>query len=484
MRLVPALFPLQVIIFAGLTNYPHSKEAHMVSRRRFLKIAAAGGAGLAVSRVLGSPSIILKPNVIVLGAGLSGLSAAAVLRKYGCQVTVLEARSRIGGRVFSHAVQGKTPLVVELGAEWVGEDHERIRAMCDEFGITLQDNRFSSRLVYKGDFFDAGKWSFAPKWLQQWENIMKNYPSLTEKEKIRLDRTDWWRYLVRQGISEKDLDIRELQDSTDFGETIRSVSGYAALAEYAESNKSNEMDLKIEGGNGRLVEALADRVGRENIRTGCEALTVRHSELGIFVTCRQGKSTTTFVGDVLVCALPVFAARKIDWFPSLPTETEEAMDALQYARIIKVVAFCDERFWKDESFDMVTDLHGHYFYHATKGQHGPAGALTAYAIGDKADVLSRQNDAFKRRVLVDSLRPAFGDVSKKITKLVSYYWGSDRYTMGAYALYGKGQWFGTMPVLKRPVGRIFFAGEHLADWQGFMEGAIVSGEEAAAAILG
>jgi monoamine oxidase len=456
----------------------------MVSRREFLRITAAGTAGLAAGRVLGAPSLMLKPKVVVLGAGLAGLSAAAAVARKGCDVTVLEARTRIGGRVFSHAVRGHAPLVVELGAEWVGESHTRVREMCEEFGLTLRDNRFSSRLVYKGTFSDAGTWSSSPGWQERWRKIVEAYAGLTERDKIRLDRTDWWRYLVRQGIPERDLDLRELQDSTDFGETIRSVSAYAALAEYAESSEHNEMDLKIEGGNSRLVEALADRVGRGNIRTGHEAVSVRHSDSGIAVTCRRGESSLTVDGDVLVCALPVFAARAIDWQPSLPPDTAEAMDALQYSRIIKVVAVCSERFWKAEPFDMVTDLHGHYFYHATKGQEGPVGALTAYAVGDKADVLSRQNDAFKRRVIVESLRPAFGDVSKKITRLVSYYWGADKYTMGAYALYGKGQWFGVMPVLQRPVGRIFFAGEHLADWQGFMEGAIVSGEQAAAVILG
>jgi monoamine oxidase len=66
---------------------------------------------------------------------------------------------------------------------------------------------------------------------------------------------------------------------------------------------------------------------------------------------------------------------------------------------------------------------------------------------------------------------------------VSYYWGNDPYSKGSYALYGNGQWFGLMPVLKKSVGPIHFAGEHVADWQGFMEGAVVSGEEAAEAVM-
>ena len=81
-----------------------------------------------------------------------------------------------------------------------------------------------------------------------------------------------------------------------------------------------------------------------------------------------------------------------------------------------------------------------------------------------------------------SLSPFFGDVKSKIEKQTNYYWGDDEYSKGAYAIYGKGQLFGLQPILKRPYLHTHFAGEHLADWQGFMEGAINTGEDAAAAI--
>ena len=67
--------------------------------------------------------------------------------------------------------------------------------------------------------------------------------------------------------------------------------------------------------------------------------------------------------------------------------------------------------------------------------------------------------------------------------IASYHWQRDPHTQGAYALYRPGQWFGIRPVLQRPHGKVLFAGEHLADWQGFMEGAVVTGEEAAMKLL-
>ena len=454
----------------------------MISRREFLKSSAAVTAGvLAATDGIAAPA--KKREVVILGAGLAGLAAAYALVKKGHGVTILEARKRIGGRVHSHVIDPQENLVVELGGEWVGESHERIIALCEEFGLELADNRFETHLVYKGKYHRKGEWSYSPEWQSSWDAWMKEYEGYSDALKKKLDKTDWWRVLVKRGASERDVDLRELLDSTDFGESIRHVSGFAALAEYAESSEHNEMDFKIKGGNSRLVEKLERAVGAARIKLDHEAIAVSHAGKRVVVTCQiGGKAYEKFEADALICAIPTFSIGKIDWKPALPEDKLWALDALQYARIHKTALVFDEKPWP-EDFDMVTDLYGHYFYNAAKGQSSKKGALIAYVCGDKADVIGRQDEEFRRQVIVDTLKPAFGDVSKLISKQVSYYWGNDAYSKGSYALYGNGQWFGLMPVLKKSVGRVHFAGEHVADWQGFMEGAVVTGEEAAEAVM-
>jgi monoamine oxidase len=87
------------------------------------------------------------------------------------------------------------------------------------------------------------------------------------------------------------------------------------------------------------------------------------------------------------------------------------------------------------------------------------------------------------QIVLDALKPAFGNVKSQMTNQLKYYWGTDPLSYGAYAFYGKGQWFDVMPVLKQPFMYTHFAGEHLADWQGFMEGAIQSGLDAVTQML-
>lgn len=453
----------------------------MLSRRKFIcNVALSTGGLLLGADSFGNFVIGQKPKVIIIGAGFAGLAAAYKLHQRKIDFVILEARNRIGGRVFSHTIDANEKLVVELGGEWVGNSHNRMIELCNEFKLTLFDNYLNTRLIYKGEYFDKDKWGFTPEWEKKFEQMKADYRKLTDTGAKKLDKIDFWRYLVNNGCSGKDLELRELMDSTDFGESLRHVSAYAAIGEYAESDDTNEMDKKIKGGNDRLAYALKDAIGADKIMMQHKVQKIEQGAK-VKVTCDGGQ---VFDGDFIICTIPTFSAKKINWIPALPADTQLAMNELQYARINKNAMLYSERFWKDESFDLVTDLPGHYFYHATKDQPSKKGVLISYAIGDKAPVVSAQSDAWKADMINTSLKQAFGDTKQFLEKQDNYYWGDDEYSKGAYAMYGVGQWFGLMPILQRPFMRTHFAGEHLSeDWQGFMEGAIETGEAAAGKIV-
>jgi monoamine oxidase len=452
----------------------------MISRRHFLRqTSLATGAILLPNMAFAGRSSGKKPKVVIIGAGFSGLAAAYYLHQRDIEFVVLESRSRIGGRVFSHTIDEPDNLVIELGAEWVGASHTRVQELTKEMGLILENNQFDSHLVYRGEYFNSKQWDYTEGWKTKFEELIKNYHQMSDKELVKLDKIDWWRYLVNNGIEGRDLDIRELADSTDFGETIRSVSAFSALAEYAESSPKNEMDYKIKGGNAMLAKKIVEKIGADKIKTGYRVSRIEQGK-SVTIHCANGEK---FVADKLICTAPTMAVKKIQWEPALPQETQMAMDQLQYARINKHPFLFNERFWNEENFDMITDSTPHYFYHATKNQSSKKGVLISYSTGDKAAIISSQSDAWNAEMLQMTLSPHFGDVKSLINKQANYYWGEDEYSRGAYAIYGKGQWFGLQPILQRPFMNTHFAGEHVADWQGFMEGAVNTGEDAAAAIL-
>jgi monoamine oxidase len=444
------------------------------NRRDFLKVLSAASFGVALA-----PENIFarrrKKSCVVIGAGLSGLSAAFKLKNAGWNVTILEARDRIGGRVFSYSFPQNKNLTCELGAEWVGESHERVKALCADFKIPLQKHQFDDYLLQNGKVSRPGAWGFTAQARTAFEKAKANYAKLNRLQQMSVDRLDWWTYLEKIGFTEDDLRLRDLMDSTDFGESIRHVSAFGALAEYAESSPKNEMDYKMIGGNSRLAEEFLKRIGAENIRL--DTLVTEINQRAGIVTVKT--ATETFQADACICTIPTQSLLKIKFNPALPTAQIEAAEKLIYARICKNSILCEKRFWKDENFSLVSDTSSHFYFHSTQNQTGEEGILTSYAVGEKADVLASQSDERRMRVIMRDLVDFDEDAPKLAKNILSYAWQRDKYTDGAYALYRPGQWFGVRPILQKPHLKILFAGEHLADWQGFMEGAIETGEAAA-----
>ncbi len=467
-----------------------TRNATQNSRRDFLKTLGV----VATSAVL-APNVLSqrrKKTAVIVGAGFAGLAAAYKLKTAGWNVTVLEARDRIGGRVFSHKFAG-TDLVCELGAEWVGESHERIKALCHDFKIPLQKHQFEDYLLRDGRVSRPGQWGFSTQAKTAFEKLIAGYEKLTPLAKTKLDKYDWWTYLEKIGFTGDDLRLRDLMDSTDFGESIRHVSAFAALAEYAESSPKNEMDYKMTGGNSTLAVEFAKRIGLANIRTGMKATSIRQFRGRITVAAASTKpepssgventGAITISADAVICTVPINSLLKIKFDPPLPPAQRYAAERLTYARICKNSVLYDERFWRDENFSMVSDVTSHFYFHSTQSQAGKQGILTSYAVGEKADVLASQSENRRMRVITNDLVDFDKEAPTLARGIASYAWQRDEYTDGAYALYKPGQWFGIRPILARPHGKVLFAGEHIADWQGFMEGAIETGEAAAANLI-
>src|SRR5690606_22927450 len=181
----------------------------MMNRRKFIAGSAIAGAGLlAKPRALAGivPPPKKRPSsVLVIGAGFSGLTAAWLLRQQGVKVTVLEARNRIGGRVYSFNPEHADGQVIELGAEWVGASHTSLIAMCETFGLTLLDNRFETHLTLGGSYSPAGEWSMSEAFENFWSRKTHVWESIPEAAKRTLVKTAWWRWLSDEGLTDRDI---------------------------------------------------------------------------------------------------------------------------------------------------------------------------------------------------------------------------------------------------------------------------------------
>jgi monoamine oxidase len=451
----------------------------MSSRRQFLKNGLLSSAGLAVATSnLPLFSIGSSKKVIVIGAGFSGLAAAYQLKKRGIEVVVLEAANRLGGRVFSYTMDAKEKLTAELGGEWISAGQKTILSLCKELNLELQDNLLEAHLLYKNQYQKPFEWDRNTEWAKKLSKLKMDFADLRMEDQVEMDKLDWWRYMLNNGCDGADLEIQDLADSVDFGESSRQVSAYVALRHFTTVADRKEMPYKIKGGNARLAEALADQIGREHIKINCRVQRIEQGAK-VKVTCANGE---VFEADKLICTMPTQAMKQVEWLPKLPVDKIDAINELQYSRVNKSLLLFSNRFWKDESFDIVTDSPAHFIYHGTKNQNSTKGVLVSYALGDKAAVVAGQNNAGRDQLIKRALQPLFTTARIQSERQFNYNWGDDLFYKGAYALYRPGQWFRLRPVLQKPFLNTLFAGEHIADLQASMEGAVVTGEMAAAEI--
>lgn len=461
--------------------------------------------------------IVRKKSCVIIGAGLAGLAAGYWLKQKGWDVTILEARSRLGGRVYTYHFRENPDLYCELGAEWIGQDHKRLKQLCKEFGLALIPHLYDFSFAERGKIgrpFKAGAWPFTPGMKKVLEEKAIRLTKQSQAVQHKFDKQDWWTFLgnlrsssklLRHAkFSDRDLLRRDLMDSTDFGESIRHVGAYSALSEYygEDRNETDEMDLRIKGGNTRLVNALAERIGLESIHTCMEVKNISDRKGVVTVEADDTRTvlfapphrmqrppelggvprTRQFNASYCICTVPARVLADIQLSPNLPRGHHEAATQLQYARIMKTAMLFENRFWErkmGEKFSCFTDGTSDFIFAATLGQQSQEGILCSYAIGDKSDDLAARGTEQLRESIERDLTALFPGENTRSIATVRYAWQEDKYTQGAYALYRPGQWFPIRQVLRQPHGRIHFAGEHLADEQGFMEGAVDSGEEAA-----
>ena len=479
-----------------------------VDRRRFLARTLAGTAAIAGRSVLPSlTSITARPRgtaapqtILVVGAGMAGLSTALQLIAKGHRVAILEARTRPGGRVLTIREPFADGLYAEAGAMQVFDSHARVQLYIQEFGLELDPIRPPSatsvshimgkrievkpgeRVTWPFEMkedeqsLDArGLWQkYVARAVQEVADVESGDPLLRSLEKY--DRVTFSAFLRAQGASPAAIAIIGVGLASGLGDGAERVSALNLLREAAHRQKRTQ-SFTIRGGTDRLPRALAARLGAA-IHYGTPVVRLEQHANDVRVIAKQGGATRTFTGDRVVCAIPFSVLRHIEVNPSFGREKRAVIDQLHYTSVARIFVQTRTRFWTAEglSGNASTDLPVMGVYERTINQPGTRGILESYVAGANA----RRTTAMSEH---DRLTTTLREMAKVYPRIVEEYeggasksWDDDEWARGAYAWFEPGQMMSLMPHIAGPEGRIHFAGEHASSWPGWIEGALESAD--------
>jgi monoamine oxidase len=373
-----------------------------------------------------------------------------------------------------------------MGGEWIGKEQHYIMDLCTELKVPLEPHAYKLWLLQAGQLKKPGEWQFSPAAHAAWGKFVAQWKNENTAQREGMDQYDWWAWLRKVGFPEKDLQIREMIDSTDIGESSRDASALVEAESYVEEDylnpdETDEMDFHVIGGNTNLVNALVGRLPAGTLHLNSPVVSITQ-RAGMVVVAT---ATEKFSADSCVFAAPSSVIQSIRFDPALPSAQEQAAEELEYGRIIKTQILCHNRFWVAENFSLFSDETSQQYFHTTQGQPGPRGILCSYSVGDRADVLASQTEARRQEIVTRDLQAVSPEAATSVFATYAKAWQDDPYVHGAYAVYHPGQWPRVRQDLHRAHGKVLFAGEHLSiESQGFMNGAIETGTAAAKALLG
>jgi monoamine oxidase len=446
----------------------------------------------------------LDADVIIVGAGLSGMIAARKVLEAGLKPLVLEADERVGGRILTQEVLPGVP--VELGAQWIGDTHERMFRLASELGVetfgqydkgetsyelagsgVLRENEFRAR------FGDE---------LAQLERVLRQLDDLAAEVPVDAPwlapRAAEWDVITagtwydNQGLSPVARNLLEICTvgilavptvEVSFLHLLFTIQTCGVTSELFAESEGGAQTTRFVGGTSEIPRRLADLVA-DRIVLDVPVQLIEHAADSVAVHCRGGLVAR---GRRVIVAISPTLSGRIMYDPPLPGVRDQLTQRLPNGSAMKAFFIYDKPFWRDDGFNgqLISDIGPARMSNDTCIPGDDHGVILLFLEGDQARTYGRLPEAERREGLTAELVRHFGSAATHPEFYVDGEWSERQWTRGCYnANHGPHVWTTYGPALAAPIGVIHWASTDTATyWSAYMEGAVDAGERAAQAVI-
>ena len=482
-----------------------------LDRRRLLQTAGVAALGAtAFGRYAPTARGATPPKIVVVGAGLAGLTCAYRLKQAGYAAEVHEASNRIGGRCWTIRDAFQQGQIAEHGGELIDTGHRDLRNLVKELGLTTVDllaaeaNGTEETYYFDGSFYSVAQATNdfqAVKPKLQKDLSAAGYPTLynsyTQRgyELDHMSIIDWIEESVPGGMASKLGQLLDVAYNIEYGaeSSVQSALNLVYLLGYATGGTlalfgASDERYHVVGGNDQVATRLAALLDSQ-LTTGSVLTSIALTSGGrLRLTFREGSSTTTVIADKVVLALPFSLLRSVDYSGAgFSPVKQTAIQELQMGTNSKLHLQFTSRLWRTLGSNGTTYADTGYqnTWEVTRGQSGTAGILVDYTGGNIGASFGSGSLQQRAKKFLGQIEPVLPGITAKWNGLATLdYWQGYPWTKGSYSYWGVGQYTKFVGVEREQQGNCHFAGEHTSiDFQGYLNGAVESGQRAAAEVL-
>jgi monoamine oxidase len=477
------------------SDSPQQPAGSQVTRRRLLATAAAGAAAMALPRAVEASSSS-NADVVVVGAGFSGLAAARKIANGGKSVLVLEARDRVGGKVLNKVLEDGD--ITEAGGTYIGPTQTRMFALTREYGVSLYPtyDKGSTVTVIGGNRVVGG---YDPALTAEYHKLVTLLDAMsrevpvdapwTARNAAEWDSITLYSWLVANNASADALEVfssvADLWGAETPDVSLLFALYYIAAAGNETTPGSLERLLDVDngaqqyrfvGGSQLLAQLIAKKLGK-SVVFNSPVRAIQWSDEGV---CVISDTLTVEAGHVILAA-------GIQYEPKLTTPRAQFMQRYPMGSLIKVEAIYERPFWRDAGLSGLSSMAPGPVRSTfdNSPQRGHVGILIGFVGGARARGWNRLPADERRAAVLGGFAAAFGNDALGPTEYFEFDWPSEQWSRGGPVGYaGPGVLLDFGSTIRESVGPIHWAGTEASTfWNGYMEGAVRSGERAAREVL-